>query len=438
MRKLVFFLALVALFSVVLATKTNYHGHIVYRVFVDTEDQLEAIEQLEGEGKIDVWNERKGRGLPFDIRVPPQHLTEFTQTLFSAHNTRYEVLIPNVQTLIDVEQERLNAIPAFDATKFLASNAEDLSFFDKYRNAEEHLGFIQALNQMYPEKTKLFTIGKTLYGKSIMGIKITGKPSVNGTKPAIVFNSLQHAREWISGMTVQYIAHQLLSRYDTDANIRALVDGIEWHLIPVVNVDGYEYTWTKDRLWRKNLRENQGSRCLGVDPNRNWDYKWDATGGSSTNPCSETYRGPKPFSEPESLAIANYTVNVPNLKAYIDFHSYSQLWMRPWGWTSAPPADEDRMKTIGDACSAAIAKTHGKKYASGRISIIIYPASGSSVDYVYGITKERTGFGATSFGVELRDEGQQGFLLDIKQIIPTGEENFAAAVEVLGNYVLTH
>lgn len=104
------------------------------------------------------------------------------------------------------------------------------------------------------------------------------------------------------------------------------------YLIPIVNIDGYDYTWTTNRLWRKNLRKNAHSSCLGVDPNRNWNYKWNATGGASENPCSDTYRGPSPFSEPESTAIGNFTKNMPNLKGYIDFHSYSQLWMRPWGY----------------------------------------------------------------------------------------------------------
>lgn len=92
------------------------------------------------------------------------------------------------------------------------------------------------------------------------------------------------------------------------------------------------------------------------------------------------------------------------------------------------------MKFVGDACADAILKTHNKVYESGRISIIIYPASGSSADFVYGET------GAIAFGVELRPDqsSSEGFMLDPKQIVPTGEENYNAAVMTLGSYVLTH
>jgi hypothetical protein len=106
--------------------------------------------------------------------------------------------------------------------------------------------------------------------------------------------------------------------------------------------------------------------------------------------------------------------------------------MRPWGYTAEAPKDEKVMKQVGDACASAIRNTHGTKYESGRISIIIYPASGSSVDYVYGLT------GAISFGVELRPDqsSSYGFMLPPDQIKPTGEETWNAAVYTFGEHVL--
>jgi hypothetical protein len=417
---IVILLSLLAAFS--FAAKYSYHGHMVYRVMLETDEQLMAVERLETDGVIDVWTERAVRGAPHDIRVAPEHLHIFTTTMLQQLRTKYEILISNVQTLIDEEE--------LVQSKFDSYNGNGDDFFQKYRTLDEYNKLLDDLHAAYPKITQLFSIGTTLLGRTIRGIKISGDPTQ--AKPAMVFNGCQHAREWISPMTVAYMTHRLASTYETDDRTKNLVDKMEWHMIPIVNADGYNYTWTDQRLWRKNLRKNKGSSCMGVDPNRNWDYKWNATGGSSTNPCSETYRGPTPFSEPESTAIGTYAKSTPNLKGYIDFHSYSQLWMRPWGYSSAPPADEPVMKQIGDACAEAIRKTHGVQYESGRISIIIYEASGSSVDYVYGLTK------ATSFGVELRPDGDSsyGFMLPASQIVPTGEETYNAAVYTFGEAVL--
>ena len=92
---------------------------------------------------------------------------------------------------------------------------------------------------------------------------------------------------------------------------------------------GFKYTQTNDRMWRKNRQTTKGSSCLGHDINRNWPYKWDGA-GSSTNPCAEDFRGESAGDTPEikSLtAFINQVQQQQGLKLYIDFHSYSQLFM---------------------------------------------------------------------------------------------------------------
>lgn len=93
-----------------------------------------------------------------------------------------------------MEQDRLAAIAPFDAQRFLASNGQDLEFFSKYRKTDEFLAYMQALLTQYPQLTSSVTIGQTLQGQSITGLKISGTPTT-ATKPAIVFNGGQHARE---------------------------------------------------------------------------------------------------------------------------------------------------------------------------------------------------------------------------------------------------
>jgi len=232
-------------------------------------------------------------------------------------------------------------------------------------------------------------------------------------------------------MTVAWIAFQLTSLYGQDDEITRLVDQIEWTIIPVLNPDGYVYTWSTDRMWRKNRRVNTGSACRGVDNNRNWDFHW-GEGGSSANPCAEDFRGPRGFSEPEETAIANFIRGLSNVKGYIDFHAYSQLWMTPWGYTTALPSDYNTQIACSRAAADALRAVYGTTYRVGPIATTIYPASGSSADWAYGVA------GVTySFAIEGRDTGRFGFLLPVNQIVPSGTETMAA-VRVMGNYILNN
>jgi len=111
----------------------------------------------------------------------------------------------------------------------------------------------------------------------------------------------------------------------------------------------------------------------------------------------------------------------PRLKGYIAFHAYSQLWMTPWGYTVARPTDYAAQNALSRACVTALTAVHGTQFVYGPIATTIYVASGSSVDWAYGIL--RVVYSATP---ELRDLGKYGFLLPPDQIIPSGEETFAA------------
>merc|ERR1712080_365529 len=98
------------------------------------------------------------------------------------------------------------------------------------------------------------------------------------------------------------------------------------------------YTWTDDRMQRKTMMPSGCSGSPGTDPNRNWDDHWGVA-GSSTNPCSESFQGKAPADQPEVKAVQDYLREQDDFLGYINFHSYSQLWMSPWGWTSKKPAD---------------------------------------------------------------------------------------------------
>jgi len=209
-----------------------------------------------------------------------------------------------------------------------------------------------------------------------------------------------------------------------DPDIKKYVDTFEIYVLPVFNVDGYAYTWTNDRMWRKTRNPNTGSTCIGTDPNRNWAAGWGGV-GSSNNPCSETYRGSGAFSATAVKVVSDFLTQInggtsgDNLKGYIDFHSYSQIWLSPYGFTAALPPDFSEQDTVNRAATAAIRSLYGTSYTFGPIYTAIYPASGGSIDWVYQALGT-----VHSYSPELRDTGNYGFLLPPVQIIPSGEETW--------------
>lgn len=166
----------------------------------------------------------------------------------------------------------------------------DASWFTAYHAYAAHLTFLNDLQASFPANSEIYTAGASVGGRALTGIHIWGSGG-KGSKPAVVFHGNVHAREWITSKTTEYIAYTLLTQYASNAAVKAVVDKFDFYITPVVNPDGFVYSQTTDRLWRKNRQTVSGNSCVGRDINRNWPYQWSATGGASTNPCSETYKG---------------------------------------------------------------------------------------------------------------------------------------------------
>lgn len=226
-----------------------------------------------------------------------------------------------------------------------------------------------------------------------------------------------HAREWITPATAMFILHRLVEgSWETPE----LLNHFDWYILPLGNPDGYEYSRQHDRLWRKTRSINpEFPDCVGVDPNRNFGYKW-AAGGSSMRACSSIYHGPQPFSEPETRAIRDFLLaHKDQLKAYVSLHSYSQMWLTPWSHTETLPGNHEKLQEVGRQAVAAIKGYNGTEYIQGNVPSLLYVASGSSMDYAMGVAGI-----PYAFTLELRDRGTYGFLLPKEEIRPTGEETF--------------
>jgi len=197
------------------------------------------------------------------------------------------------------------------------------------------------------------------------------------------------------------------------------------HYVPIVNPDGYVFAHTSNRMWRKNRKQNQGG-SFGVDLNRNWKSGFGGP-GSSNQPSSETYRGVAAYSEPESKAVADYLQSQKStLKAAIDFHSYSQLMLRPWGKSSQNSPDEDKLRGLGQKMVDAIASVHRVRYENIKSSQL-YLASGIVGDDFYETHK------LDGYTIECRPGrfGGGGFAPPPSQIILNAQENYQAVLAIM-------
>lgn len=375
----------------------RFDGYQIVRVEVKTQAELVALEQL----GVEILNCTPSIG-PMDVLASADQLVALRG---AARSVR--VLQDDVQGMVDRQRAPL-AVAAADPFA---------DFFLSYHPYEGVGGIIWYMNELvtrYPTLASMVNVGTTVEGRTIWGVRITS--NAVATKPAAVYFGCEHAREWVACTVPAYLANHLVENYGVDPDITDLVDNVEFFLIPVFNVDGYVYSWTTYRFWRKN-RRNNGGGSFGVDLNRNWSEGWGGP-GADTSPSSDLYRGTAPFSEPETRALRDFFIAHPNVRVQLDVHNYGQLILWPYGYTPALSPDHILFQGIGSAMKSLIFGVHGLTYNIGPLYTTLYPASGVSVDWTYA---QR---GILSYTYEARG----GFDLPQSQIIPNNEELLPATL----------
>jgi len=283
----------------------------------------------------------------------------------------------------------------------------------------------------YPGLISRTQIGTSAGGRAVWAYRLFA-PSKMGARTAVrsvVINNGIHAREWISPAVGMFVLNTLINFLVNGPAQTGLPDATEYYFIPVMNVDGYEYCWTNNRMWRKN-RRNNGNGTFGVDLNRNFSKGWGLNSGSSGSTSSETYRGPTAFSEPETSGFRDFLGTIKPVAAFVDFHSYGQYVLWPWGYQSTTAPGNSWLTTIGLMMKQSLFDAGGMNYTAGPTSTTLYLASGVSPDYVY----DR--FNSPAFTIELRDTGEFGFILPENQILPTQIEAWAAFKTLVQNMML--
>uniref|UniRef100_A0A8C5EXH3 Carboxypeptidase A1 n=1 Tax=Gouania willdenowi TaxID=441366 RepID=A0A8C5EXH3_GOUWI len=386
--------------------------HQILRVVAKDEVQLSLIRELED---LDFWRGVTDVHSPVDVRVP-SHSLQSVKVYLETLDIEYSVMIEDLQVMLDEEQEEMDS--ALRVVEPRDTNSFDYS---RYHTLQEIYEFQDMLVAENPSLVSKIVIGQSYQGRPINVLKF----STGGTKrPAIWIDTGIHSREWVTQASGTWFAKKIVTDYGKDPALTAILNNMDIFLEIVTNPDGFYYTHSSNRMWRKTRKPNRGSNCVGVDPNRNWDAGFGAP-GASNNPCSETYRGPSAHSESEVRSIVDFVKSHRNFKAFVSIHSYSQMLLYPYGYTRTPAKDQAELHSLARKAISDLATLYGTRYRYGSIINTIYQASGGTIDWTYnqGIKY--------SYTFELRDTGRYGFILPANQIIPTAKETWLALMAIM-------
>ncbi|MFI6500773.1 M14 family zinc carboxypeptidase [Nonomuraea typhae] len=301
-----------------------------------------------------------------------------------------------------------------------------------FHNYAEMNANINALVAAKPNIASKFVYGTSYQGRQLVGVKISDNVAADENETEVLFTAHQHAREHLTVEMALYIMHLLADNYGTDTRITNLVNTREIWILPDLNPDGGEYDIATGsyRSWRKNRQPNSGSTAVGTDMNRNWNYNWGCCGGSSGSTSSETYRGSAAESAVEVKATADWVRSRvvggrQQIKAHVDWHTYSELVLWPYGFTfndTAPGLtqdDRDAHAVLGQNMAAT------NNYIPEQSSDL-YITDGTIGDWMWGVFKIFT----YTFEMFPRT-ASPGFYPPDEQIVPQTTRNREATLRFL-------
>ncbi|GAB5568786.1 carboxypeptidase A5 [Prionailurus iriomotensis] len=370
--------------------------------------------------QLDFWRGPGQPGSPIDVRVPFPSI-QAVKAFLEAHGLGYTIMIEDVQSLLDEEQEQMFAFQA-------RSRSTDTFNYATYHTLEEIYGFMDLLVAEHPQLVSKLQIGNTYEGRPIYVLKFS---TGGNNRPAIWIDTGIHSREWVTQASGVWFAKKITQDYGQDFTLTAILDSMDIFLEIVTNPDGFAFTHSKNRMWRKTRSRTPGSSCVGVDPNRNWDAGFGMPGASS-NPCTDTYRGKFANSEVEVKSIVDFVKSHGNIKAFISIHSYSQLLLYPYGYKAEPAPDRDELDQLAKSAVTALASLYGTKFKYGSIikTISTKPAEAP-------LTGPTARASSTPSPSSSGSTGRYGFLLPASQIVPTAQETWLALRTIM-EYTLNH
>lgn len=316
--------------------------------------------------------------IPATTRAARAEIASWGMEVVEAQESHLTIALQSDKSFSPMVMRKLSTMPGVKVVsedvdemfRQVVGKASDAGLYHTYEEAKADL---QDLANRFPAIASMQSLGKSVEGRDVVALKITSSERSAHHKPVFLFMGCHHAREWISVEVPLAIAKNFCENYATDAGLKNLIDTREIWICPVVNPDGLTYSQNNYKYWRKTRQKNANG-TFGVDPNRNYGYKW-GTAGDSGNPDSDTYRGTAPFSEPETQNIRDFAKN-HLLTTSISFHSYGERVMYPFSYGYVQTPDDTLFKNMSVKMAAL------NKYQPHQ-SVDLYPSSGDTDDHLY-------------------------------------------------------
>ncbi|KAL2087439.1 hypothetical protein ACEWY4_016267 [Coilia grayii] len=383
----------------------------VLSITASTPEQVDILRNISSQYETVLWQPASPMYITANSEVHlyvPQESVLNVTTLLQSHQLTYRSMVENTQPLIEMQTR--------DDSKDPKSMGK---FYERYHPLEEIYFWINKTTVDHPNMVKVFLIGSSVEKRPLYVLKLSGRAS-STPKNAIWVDCGIHAREWISPAFCMWLVDHCITQYEANRDITEILNSMDIYVLPMMNPDGYEYTWTAQRMWRKNRAKHPDSDCVGVDLNRNFDANW-CTSGASSRSCDQTYCGQFPESEPEAQAVANFLRSNKNtVKAYFSIHSYSQMLLFPYSCSYEQARNHDELNEMAQDAAKDIQRYYGNQYKFGPGSQTIYLAPGGSDDWAYNLGIDY------SFTFELQDRGKYGFLLPPSHIAKACKEGLQA------------
>lgn len=414
---------------------TQYEDDIVLRFNFSSPREKNALLRASETLVLDIWRLNKDSA---DVRISRHRYKDLLRILPKSmrKSSAHRVMIEDLQHAVISTFPMANNEMKITKDSNVHTMAE--MFFKDYRDLSSINYWLDLLESTYPQLVSIEVIGQSFEGRDLRAIHIHGKdPEIE--KKTVVVTSGLHAREWISVTSTLYTIYELISNYKSGPE-SDLLDELDFLFIPVMNPDGYAYSWEHDRLWRKNRQDTGVPICKGIDLDHSFSYQWQASTGTA---CSESYAGSFALEALEAKHFATYINKTAQTGhkyyGYLDWHSYSQTILYPYAYScDAEPRDEENLLELAYGLAKAIRWTSGKHFdvlpacedRDGLFSSKYGEGSGgSALDFMYHM------HAIWAFQVKLRDTGNYGFLLPKKYIMPVAKEMYNS-FKYFGDFIL--
>lgn len=205
------------------------------------------------------------------------------------------------------------------------------------------------LEKQYSKTAKVFSIGDNDDGTEIYAMRVSVNPATQDPKKiGQLIVSTHHGNELAAPQFTMYFLASLLKRYNSDELYRGNLADMEWTIIPVLNISGYNAA---------NRHEK------GMDPNRDYPGPCHSAPGGKLKSIRRLmeYSGSRPFTG--SLTV----------------HGYVGALTYPWGVSVANTHTLDHNQF--SAITQKAASFNG--YTVGTSTDIVYPVDGAYEDWSY-------------------------------------------------------